>query len=336
MLRELAGPPRILPLYARAAAPLLPGASRLPFVPGAGREIPDLELGLSDVYSDPGRVAAYAKVCGFTLRNELPGTYPHVLAFPLHMALMADRSFPFGAVGLVHTANEIVQHQPIELGEPLRLRVRATSLEAHPRGRTFSILTEAYASEQLIWEERSTMLRRGSSSSAMGPDDSADGPNDSADGPDPSEMNATRAHARTRGATFFESTDTAWHPSAEWRLAGDLGRRYGAVSGDRNPIHMHALSAKLLGFPRAIAHGMWSKARCLATLEGRLPDAYSIEVRFRRPILLPGKVLLSEAQRSDGWSMRLDDARATDTHLEAIVIAHLAADVKRDAEEAGR
>ena len=28
--------------------------------------------------------------------------------------------------------------------------------------------------------------------------------------------------------------------SAEWQLGGDLGRRYAAVSGDRNPIHMHA------------------------------------------------------------------------------------------------
>lgn len=77
---------------------------------------------------------------------------------------------------------------------------------------------------------------------------------------------------------------------AEWRLPEELGRRYGAASGDRNPIHMHALSAKLLGFPRAIAHGMWTKARCLAALESKLPDAYTVDVTFRRPILLPGKV----------------------------------------------
>ena len=50
----------------------------------------------------------------------------------------------------------------------------------------------------------------------------------------------------------------------EWRLPGDLGRRYAAVSGDRNPIHLYALTAKAFGFPRQIAHGMWSKARCLA------------------------------------------------------------------------
>jgi acyl dehydratase len=76
----------------------------------------------------------------------------------------------------------------------------------------------------------------------------------------------------------------------EWRLPGDLGRRYGAVSGDRNPIHLHALTARAFGFPRAIAHGMWTKARALAALEATLPDAYTVDVAFKKPILLPGRV----------------------------------------------
>ena len=40
----------------------------------------------------------------------------------------------------------------------------------------------------------------------------------------------------------------------QWRLSGDLGRRYAAVSGDHNPIHLYPLTAKALGFPRQIAH----------------------------------------------------------------------------------
>jgi len=79
-------------------------------------------------------------------------------------------------------------------------------------------------------------------------------------------------------------------------LPGDLGRRYGAASGDRNPIHMHDLSAKLFGFPHAIAHGMWTKARSLAALEGRLPAAYEVEVAFKKPILLPAEVTFGSVQ----------------------------------------
>ena len=90
---------------------MIPGASLLPFVPGGGGEIPDLDLRLEGVVADPADVAAYAKVCGFALRDTLPATYPHVLAFPLHMAVMADGGFPFGAVGLVHVENRIEQHR---------------------------------------------------------------------------------------------------------------------------------------------------------------------------------------------------------------------------------
>ena len=133
--RTLDSSPSILPLYARAAAPLIPGASRLPFVPGRGKDVPDLELSLAGVRPDPEAIAAYAKVCGFSLRDDLPPTYPHVLAFPLHMAVMADGSFPFGAVGLVHVENRIVQHRPIGLDEELRISRppdRAAATQARP------------------------------------------------------------------------------------------------------------------------------------------------------------------------------------------------------------
>ena len=97
--------------------------------------------------------------------------------------------------------------------------------------------------------------------------------------------------------------------SAEWKLDGDLGRRYAGVSGDRNPIHMHSLTAKPLGFPAAIAHGMWTKARCLAALESRLPDAFAVEVRFRKPILLPARVEFASAREGEEIVFAVRDAK---------------------------
>jgi MaoC like domain len=267
--RTLDSPPRILPLYARAAAPLIPGASLLPFVPGRGEDVPDTELVLAGVRPDPDRVAAYARVCGFALRDTLPPTYPQVLAFPLQMATMADGGFPFGAVGLVHVENRIVQHRPLGIGEELKLTVRPTRLRPHRRGQTFGLLTEAWTGRQKAWESTSTMLHRGRSQTAV------------------EVPSATGSKARPRGGGPGRDEMTV---SARWRLGGDLGRRYAAVSGDRNPIHMHALTARPLGFPGAIAHGMWTKARCLAALESRLPDAFAVEVGFRKPIRLPGSV----------------------------------------------
>ena len=280
--RILTSAPQILPLYARAAAPLVPGASLLPFVPGGGGEVPELELELNGVAAEPATVAAYARVCGFALRDHLPPTYPHVLAFPLHMAVLADGSFPFGAVGLVHLENRIDQHRPIGFGEELTIRVRPTQLQPHPKGGTFSLVTEVSVAGELAWESTSTMLRRGGGSENR--ESAVARPMDGSE--------------QTRDAPDLGSLPNDAPASAEWRLGGDLGRRYAAVSGDRNPIHMHSLTAKPLGFPAAIAHGMWTKARCLAALESRLPDAFATEVSFRKPILLPGRVEF--ASRADG------------------------------------
>jgi acyl dehydratase len=301
--RTLQSPPSILPLYLRAAAPMLPGASLLPFVPGRGGEVPEVELELPGVRAEADRVAAYARVCGFAVGDQLPPTYPHVLAFPLHMAVMADGSFPFGAVGLVHVENRIVQHRPIGLGEELTVRVRPTKLEAHPKGRTFSLLTKVLSGRQIAWESTSTMLRRGNGSP-------------SAKAPPKSELHQIPIPA---GREFDAVRGGSPGAGIEWKLGGDLGRRYAAVSGDRNPIHMHSLSAKPLGFPQAIAHGMWTKARCLAALESRLPDGFAVDVRFRKPVLLPGKVRFDSTGEGDEIDFAVRDAKRGTPHLEGHV-----------------
>jgi len=274
----------MLPMFARAGAAMVPGASRLPFVGGGGDEIPDLTLVLPDVAIDRDRLAAYDRVCGFSLSDELPPTYPHMLAFPLQLALMTDSSFPFPAIGLVHIVNRIVQHRPVQAGERLSLRVRATPVEPHPRGQQFSLLSEARVGDELVWEEVSTNLRRG---------------NGSGEGSAPEVSSAEGLPA-----------------TATWRLPGDLGRRYASVSGDFNPIHVHSLSARLFGFPSAIAHGMWTKARCLAALEPRLPDAYTVEVAFRKPILLPASVRFVQGPGSDGIRFGVRGAKQDTAHLD--------------------
>ncbi|HEU5105882.1 MAG TPA: MaoC/PaaZ C-terminal domain-containing protein [Solirubrobacterales bacterium] len=291
MSKTLDSSPSILPLYARAALPMIPGASLLPFVPGGGGEIPDgLDLELTGVTAKAEDVAAYAKVCGFTLRDTLPPTYPHMLAFPLHMAVMSDGSFPFGAVGLVHVENSITQKRPIGIDEEMTIRVRPTKLQPHPKGKTFSLETEVLVDGKVVWESTSTMLRRGGSN--------GDAP---------------------KQEKSFESLPADTPASAEWKLPGDLGRRYAGVSGDRNPIHMHSLTAKPLGFPGAIAHGMWTKARALAQIESKLPDAFEVEVRFRKPILLPARVEFASTTEGEEILFAVRDSKKGTRHLDGRV-----------------
>jgi hypothetical protein len=288
-VRELHDSPSMLSMFARAGVAMIPFASHLPFVGGGGNDVPDLTLVLNGVSVDPDRLAAYDRVCGFSLSDSLPATYPHMLAFPLHLALMTDGRFPFPAIGLVHIANRIVQHRRLRLGEELSISVSATPLEPHARGRQFSLLTEVRVGDELVWEEISTNLRRGS------------GGSDSAR----NEIEPPPSDELPVGAT--------------WRLPGDLGRRYGSVSGDLNPIHVHPLSARLFGFPSAIAHGMWTKARCVAALAPRLPERFTVDVAFRKPIMLPATVAFAEQPVAGGLRFGVRDAKRDRVHLDGEV-----------------
>jgi MaoC like domain len=265
-IRDLDSSPSMPLLFARAGAAMIPGASRLPFVGGGGRDVPDLRLRLREVAVDSHRLSSYNRVCGFDERDTIPATYPHILAFPLQLSLMTDSSFPFPAIGLVHIYNRITQHRGIRRFERMDITVRASPLEAHPRGKQFSLISEARVDDELVWEEVSTNLRRGHGS----------------DAPKPPGSDLPRAEDLPSTAT--------------WTLAGDLGRRYGSVSGDFNPIHMHPLTARLFGFKSAIAHGMWTKARCVSALQARMPDAVTVEVAFKKPIFLPATVQFCEAE----------------------------------------
>jgi len=277
---ELERAPHPAALYRRAALGALPGS-------GARRldALPDTELVLRGVAVDRAHLAAYDRVCGFRLADTLPPTYPHVLAFPLAMALMTRPEFPFPMVGIVHVANRITVHRPIDAAERLDLSVRATGLRPHDRGRQLDVLASATVEGEEVWRGVSTYLHR---------ERTPDGP-------------------RRRGVGDRPEPPAA---AAVWRVQPRVGRDYAGVSGDRNPIHTSRLGARLLGFARPIAHGMWSKARCLAALEGRLPDAYTVDVAFKLPIPLPSTVGFAARP---GWTFSLHDTRSGKPHLAGTV-----------------
>ncbi|MFJ4522701.1 MaoC family dehydratase [Streptomyces sp. NPDC088810] len=248
----LTASPALAPLLAR-------GALRSPFKrPAPDAAFPRTRLVLPGVRVDLAKLAAYERVCGFpTGEPDLPLTYPHVLGFPLAMRLMSGRDFPLPLLGLVHTSIEIVRSAALAADGEYELSVRVDGLTPHRRGTEAAVVTELRSGGRAVWESRSTYLAR---------------------------------HRTGPGASPAPRADAgAWLPVvAEWSLAGDVGRRYGAASGDRNPIHLYPLAARLFGFPRAIAHGMWTLARCLAA-HGTGSRAV-VRAGFRAPVLLPGTV----------------------------------------------
>lgn len=274
-------PPPLIPLFAKALVPKKIGTGEVP-------DIPALEAQLLGASSVNRQLRDYKKICGFGQHTHAPITWPHILAFPLHLKLLTQPTFPLPLLGLVHLRNTITQHRPIGEGEALDMTVRLGNQQRTNRGIEFDLITEARSAGSLAWEETSTNLFR-----------QARGDNSSAARPEPPEL---ERYPNTVNIEVPES----------------IGRQYGSVSGDRNPIHMHALSARAFGFPRAIAHGMWSKARALALLEqqeGWKNSALRVSCQFKKPLFLPGTAQLNWQTEKQGWDYQLLNSKGDAPHL---------------------
>jgi acyl dehydratase len=280
--------PGLLGSYVKAVT----GAVPLPFL-GRGESLGDVERTVEALEIDREHLAQYDRVCGFRLGDALPATYIHVLAFPMALSIMTDRSFPFGVLGLVHIENVIEHLRPVRADEALDLRVAPENLRDHEKGRAVDLVAEARVDGELVWRGTSTYLRRGGG----GGDGNGDG----------------------GGRKRTSKKDEPPTPKAIWSVPGDIGRRYADVSGDRNPIHLHSLSAKAFGMPGAIAHGMWVKARCLAALEGLLPERHTVSVSFKAPMVLPAKAAFSDRPKGKGREFAVHDARKGKPHVTGTV-----------------
>lgn len=237
-----------------------------------------------EVVLEAEAVGAYARLCGFAPEQGVPITAPHILAFPLQMRIMLGADFPYPAVGLVHLHNRIRQHARLNVGDRLILTARAGRFLAHDKGQAFTLETTATRDGATVWEGVSVYLRLGRSGQG-----------------DP--------------APLLTGEDADRLVEA-WTVPADLGHRYARVSGDANPIHTSALGARLFGFRRAIAHGMWTKARAVAALSPPAPlDAAEVEVAFRAPLFLPGQAGLYAGPAGDLRDFEVRDATGGRAHL---------------------
>ncbi|MDN4481805.1 MaoC/PaaZ C-terminal domain-containing protein [Demequina muriae] len=254
--------------------PGMGGAFTRALIPRRGdtARIPARAVTIHGHRQDLARLADYSRVCGFTLRDSVPATWIHVLTFPLHVHLLSDAESSVRLVGAVHVSNDMTMHRTVGSDEVLDLTVHLENLRPHRRGALVDLVGQAHVDGELVWDGVSTYL----SSSVSVPGD-------------PVERDRTPFEART--------------PQGLWRLPADLGRHYRRVSKDPNPIHTNRLAAKAFGFPRPIIHGMWTHARALAALEGRLPVSYTAHVDFVKPILLPGTVGFTSTATAHGQDL---------------------------------
>jgi acyl dehydratase len=283
---ELRGTPGLGGLSARGLAESvrLVAAGRLGRTPGA---LPDIAYVATGIRADADRLTAYQHLLGESASDVLPAGFVHALAFPFATAVMVRPGFPLPLVGMVHLANHVTQLRPVSLGDSLGVRAWAQHLAPHRLGTQVELVTEVRvggghdaSAGSVAWRGVSTYLATGV---RLGSEARPHGVGEPG----------------APGSPGARVPFTPPTPTGQWRLAADIGRRYAAVSGDRNPIHLSALTAKAFGFPRAIAHGMYTASRALAVVGAARGDAFTWTVEFAKPVLLPGTVTVRIAPEPD-------------------------------------
>ena len=254
--------------------------------PGVIDELPAVMLVNPDVRLDVGHIGRYTALCGFTPAQGVPLIYPQMLTFGLVMTYLNSADCPWPALGTVHLANRIEQQQSLHAGDRVRVEMSTGALHAHEKGQVFNLNLRILRDDELVWSATQSLLRLGVKPVA--------------------------------GEPFVPSisAEAPLFCQAQWIAKADIGRRYGAVSGDRNPIHLSALSARLLGFRRAIAHGMWTKARALACVLPQRPlDSVRVSVDFKTPLYLPSQPMLWTTRSNASALFEVRDNKGVKPHL---------------------
>jgi acyl dehydratase len=279
-------PPSAARYYVRALL-----ARRAPLVP-AGATVPRLEGEVEVATARPRNLRVYRQVCGFAANGRLPITYPHVMAMPLHLAILTHRQFVVRLMGLIHVANEIEQLRPLPEDRRYRMRSWVEGFRDGDRGQEFELFTELADRDGVAWREKCTLLAR-----RVG--------------------TGTQAARAARSMLQVEKPPRGVEPdTAPVTADRGTGRRYGFTSGDLNPIHLADRSAKLFGFDRAVAHGMWSMARSLAHLMPLFGDtAVRASAEFKLPLFLPGQAQLTHWPQDARRVFVLRSAEGARPHL---------------------
>ncbi len=250
------------------------------------KTLPQAEYSVDAVKIDRKHLSSYNKICGYADSDTLPPLYLGILSMPLQLSLMVGEDFPFAILGIVHIRNTVEQFKPVNAADTIALSVRFGEITPHEKGKLFTFINTAKVRGEVVWESVSTYLARGKSEGVVPKSDKKE----------------------------LRLEQKAGDLNEDFVLPEDLGRRYALVSGDFNFIHIHAVTAKAFGFKRAIAHGMWTKARSVAAL-GELPEAYFLDVQFKLPVFLPNKVHLQAQKVGKKTTFELTGAKDGKPHL---------------------
>jgi acyl dehydratase len=250
--------------------------------PGGAYGVPLLEALPRRVVLEEARIQRYERACGIDPPAEqVPPAYPEALFLGPMAELATARGFPLSPLGLIHVRQTVAPRRAIPRNAALDLCCRIAEARDVPQGIEVDMAMEARMDGTVAWEGTATVLSR---------------------------------NARTRGRSSAGRQPSTTEPPTrglEITAGPRTGLDYAAATGDYNPHHLYPWTARLLGYRRPIAHGMWTLARALDLLHGAraLTPPYGVEATFKRPLFLPGRSVFHIDDTPERTRFEVRDAR---------------------------
>lgn len=197
--------------------------------------------------------------------------YLQMITLPMQLKLLALPESPVTPMGLVHIHNRIVQMPALEQGQPFNFNVKFGGVFTHKRGLAVEVIVTASQANQVVYEATSTYLKRLNKKHGI-----------------------AFAHTPHHLPYLRPSASLPRRELSVVHFPRLMGLDYASTSGDFNPIHISAITARLFGFKRAIIHGMASLALTLGVEETALKFKKSdvpieVDCDFLKPVYIPAK-----------------------------------------------
>ena len=240
--------------------------------------VPGIAVVQRRIAIDEEHLNRYQRITNNPISTSLPPLYLQVYSLPVQLFLLTHEQCGVKVMGLVHLSNEVSQFRRVAAHENIELINHFEPVGTHKRGWLIRIVTCAYVDGELVSKAQATSL-------------------------------AAARHTQTANWQNMQREDQLEEREV-WQLNAALGRNYAKISGDYNPIHLYPVTARMFGFKRQIAHGMWSKARALSALTSEL-DTFHCRVDFKRPVFLPSQVKLMASQGEQALGFALHSTKDT-------------------------
>ena len=261
---------------------------------------------------DRKHLAQYSEICGAAAGATLPIAYPHILAMPLHLAMLGAEAFPVKLFGLVHVQNRIAMREPLSADEAAEIRCWIEGHRDTERGQEFDLHTEYVVGGQPL----------------LGRD-----------------LHLPRAQAHAGGRREDHAPAARVESGADAR--GDQVEQFSRAGRARTPLWIHFRRREShpherpdgarLRLPKAIAHGMWSLGRLASDFEAAQFDGgCELNVSFKLPIYMPAWLMLQRWDIENGSAFALRDAQGEKPHLTGTLKVTAVMTTRRRSRSAGR